>query len=110
MTEEKYQEFLKTAPVDHFSDEFVEFLKQNNKVIKKYWGWLIIRNKKYWTKENDWLTAFYIDSLDSKNNNYLRGVEKLEILCDEYSDREWLIKAPSKRTVKLFHVHLIKKQ
>jgi len=42
MTEDKYQEILKTAPQDHFSDEFVQFLRDNNEVISESDNWLII--------------------------------------------------------------------
>jgi hypothetical protein len=54
MTEEQYQELLKTAPADHFSDEFIQFLRDNNEVVEEIENWLIIKNCK---NENDY-TAF----------------------------------------------------
>lgn len=106
MTEEKYQEFLKTAPEDHFSEEFIHFLFENNQWEVKTSDWLIIRNKKYWNPTNDWLTAFYIGMY--KNDDDV-ALSMLRSIPECYRNREWLIKAPHKRTVKLFHVHLCKK-
>lgn len=112
MEEKKYLEFLKSAPNNHFSEDFLSFLRDNNEVVYDGTDWLIIKNKKYWTKNNNWLTAFYINWSDEnvKNqSNNSAGVSSLEGLPLEYWSYEWLIKAPSKRTVKLFHVHLIEK-
>ncbi len=100
MDENEYQEFLKKAPPDHFSDEFIQFLREKpNKVIEETDSWLIIENCK---DPND-LTAFYIPEI-SRNLYYafLTDLNKLQ----RYSDREWRIKAPHKRSVQLFHVHL----
>lgn len=102
MTEEQYQEFLKQAPKDHFSDEFIQFLREKNKVVKDTSVWLIIENVK---NPKDY-TAFYIRQ-DWKNL-YFSFLTDLSLL-HEYADREWKIKAPHKRSVKLFHVHLIEK-
>jgi len=107
MSEETYKEFLKTAPEDHLSDEFIQFLRDNNEVDYNGFYWLVIKNKKYWTPENDWMTAFYVGK--DRNTPYIE-VERMKGLFMSYKDREILIKAPHKRTVKLFHVHLIKKQ
>jgi len=102
MTEDKYQEILKTAPQDHFSDEFVQFLRDNNEVISESDNWLIISN----IKDPKDYTAFYIESPFRKDYGmFLHNLSTLE----DWSDREWKIKAPHKRSVKLFHVHLILK-
>jgi len=112
MTEEEYQEFLKQAPKNHYTGEFLQFLRDKNKVVEETWDWLIIRNKKYWTPENDWLTAYYkhwtVAGGVVGNNTYL-AVENLKCLPTEYFRREWKIKAPHKRSVGLFHIHLIEK-
>lgn len=109
MTEEGYQEFLKTAPEDHFSVDFLLFLVNNNKV--RHWSekWLVIENTKYWTEENDWLTAFYIGEMKENTPQAIIALYSLSTSFDGVLDREWLIKAPSKRSVKLFHVHMYKK-
>ena len=106
MLEEKYQEFLATAPEDHFSNEFRTFLIQNNKVRKALGHWLVIENIKYRTNENDWLTAFYIGPHIKDEKHAIFSTDEL---WAEYYDREWLIKHPKKRTVKLFHIHLYHK-
>lgn len=109
MKEEEYTEFLKKAPEDHLSTKFIDWLRENNSVVYENDSWIIIRNKKYFTEENQWLTAFFKTSLWDKYENEKWGIYNLIELRDNFGDREWLIKAPHKRTVKLFHVHLIKK-
>lgn len=106
MQEDKYQDFLKTAPTDHFSDEFLEFLRNYNVVEKEDENWLIIQNIKYGAT---WLTAFYKRWRFDPVFNQQAGIGDMWGLLPKYEDREWLIKAPHKRSVKLFHVHLIKK-
>lgn len=109
MDENEYQEFLKKAPPDHFSDEFIQFLREKNKVIEETDNWLIIEN----CKDPKDYTAFYIqkskhyDSEDYKMylKNWGSFVGCLQLLGN-YKDREWTIKAPHKRSVQLFHVHL----
>ena len=112
MSEEEYLKFLATAPENHFSDEFTQFLIDNNKVREIGADWLVIENKKYWTPENDWLTAFYIGNRKI-SKNWQDHIEKLSYLSayvDDIAEREWLIKSPSRRTVKLFHIHLFHKK
>lgn len=104
MTEQEYQTLLKQAPKDHFSDEFIQYLRDNNVVRFETSSWLVIQNVKYWTPENDWLTAFYIG--DMLYDDCI--VEKISSVMHKFPDREILIKAPIKRSVKLFHVHLYK--
>lgn len=111
MTEEEYKESLSKAPQDHLSDEFIQFLKENNPVREVGADWLVIENCKYWTPENDWLTAFYVGNRkDSKHwQDFTEKLSYLSSYVDDIEEREWLIKAPHKRTVKLFHIHLYKK-
>ena len=99
MTEDQYQDWLKKAPQDHFSEDFIQFLRgKPNKVIEETDNWLIIENIK---DPNDY-TAFY-------KGDAFGGIGKLQELVANYYPREWKIKAPHKRSVKLFHVHLIQK-
>jgi len=109
MTEEEYRKFLKIAPKDHFSSDFKLFLINNNKIRFFSGDWLVIENKKYWNKENDWLTAF---CFAEDRENFSVGLVRLYDLHKDFPEsrnREWRIKAPEKRTVKLFHVHIYKK-
>lgn len=93
MNEEKYQEFLKTAPQNHFSEEFINFLRTNNKVIEETEHWLVIENIK---DPNDY-TAFLIARLyEQEKFGDLPGLTLIWKLKDKYGDREWLIKAPYK--------------
>jgi hypothetical protein len=111
MSEEEYLDFLKKAPEDHYSNDFKMFLINNNNVRFINQDWLVIENKKYHTEENDWLTAFYVGSYMREGDDWygLGKLQNLQFTFKESHDREWRIKAPSKRTIKLFHVHLIKK-
>jgi hypothetical protein len=102
---ETYEELLARAPKDHFSEEFIAFLANNNKVRYNNSDWLVIENCKYHNEENDWLTAFYVG--DMLYDDCI--VEKMSSVMYKFPDREVLIKAPSERSVKLFHVHLYKK-
>lgn len=109
MTEEEYKKFLETAPKDHFSDEFKLFLINNNKVRAFSDEWLVIENKKYWNEDNDWVTAFCIEQDRDDFHTGLVKLYNLARLFPSMNDRELLIKAPEKRTVKMFHIHLYKK-
>lgn len=105
---ETYEELLARAPKDHISRDFQLFLMNNNKVRFINHRWLVIENCKYRNEENDWLTAFYIRAWDMEDNEDHKAIKELGQLLLEFPDREVLIKAPSKRSVKLFHVHLYK--
>ena len=107
---ETYEELLARAPKDHFSEEFRLFLINNNKVRFIDGRWLVIENCKYWTPENDWITAFYM--LKDSEGNFKQGLRDVEELLDvvpDFKDRELLLKSEKNRSVKLFHVHLYKK-
>lgn len=110
---ETYEELLARAPQDHFSYEFIQFLVDNNNVRYGDYRWMIIENCKYWTPENDWLTAFYLvnDYADPDANclNGLRDIYELLHILPDFKDRELLLKSEKNRSVKLFHVHLYKK-
>lgn len=108
MTKQEYQILLKQAPQDHFSKEFQLFLINNNKVRSINSRWLVIENCKYHDDKNDWLTAFYIGSFGLSNDEEQEALTELREILLEFPDREILIKAPNKRSVKLFHVHLYK--
>ena len=79
MQEDKYQEFLKTAPSDHFSDGFLEFLRSKyNKVEYENDNWLVIENIKY---GSIWLTAFYKRwrSDPNMNNQAATSVHEIKV-------------------------------
>lgn len=90
---------LEKAP-PHNSPEFIDYLRENNRVVHESPVWIIIENCKYHTEENPWLTAF------AKIPDWHQYIDLLD--C-EYKDYEWLKKAKSKQTVDRFHIHLIKR-
>lgn len=99
MIEEKYQELLKTAPEDHKSEEFLDFLRQNNNVVWENAGWLVIDNCKY---GEGWRTAFFKWTDDDVYaSRYMHEVYA------QYPECKIIIKAPAKRSVKRFHFHII---
>ena len=85
-----YQELLKNAP-PHDTDEFLQYLREHNKVIAENTNWLVIENCKY-----DWFTAF------AKVNN-----PKLGFLLRKWGHREWKVKPKDKRSVTRFHIHIL---
>lgn len=109
MKEEEYKHFLEKAPTDHFSKEFILFLINNNEVVFLSDRWLIIKNKKYHTEEKPWLTAFFIGMDKKSEYDMLASLVFLWTYFPEARAYEWMIKAPSKRTVKLHHIHLYQK-
>ena len=99
-----YNELLKKAPKDQWSDDFLQFLRDNNKVIKETESLLIIENCKYHTEEKPHHTAFF----KSKFNNSFEIIDIINSLMDDYFDWEWLKRRKEDQTVKRFHIHLIR--
>lgn len=111
MKEATYQKFLKKAPEDHNSEEFLQFLRDNNVVRFENRDWLVIQNKKYWTKKNDWLTCFWKGFSGEHGDQYKPNLLTLMEGGNhhELTEREWLKKARKKQSVKIFHIHIYKK-
>jgi len=98
-------DLLDKAPKDHMSEEFLQFLRENNIVIYEDIFWLVIANCKYDKPSKRWYTAFF------KTNDYFAGgagfaLLKLNQLLINFRALTWLIKAPKDRSVERFHVHL----
>jgi len=89
---------LEKAP-DHSSPEFIDFLRDNNRVIFENESMIIIENCKYHTPEKPWYTCF------AKTEDYQNLVR---YLYNEYPDWEWRKKSADKQTIKRFHIHLYK--
>lgn len=82
---------LEKAPKDHHSEEFLQFLRDNNEVLWEDEEWLTIKNCKY-----NWPTCF--TKIDTPN---------LFPLIARYKNNEWRVKPREKRTVERFHIHII---
>lgn len=82
---------LEQAPKDHHSEEFLQFLRDNNEVLWEDSDWLTIKNVKY-----GWPTCFAKHS-----------TPRLVSLLNRYRDKEWRVKPVEKRTVERFHIHII---
>jgi hypothetical protein len=95
---------LKKAPKDHASQEFLDFLRENNKVVYENNEWLVIENCKYHTPKKPWLTAFHKGQYDSN-----AITELWSLWCGgDFESWKWIKKAASKQTIKRFHIHLVK--
>lgn len=94
---------LKKAPKDHMSDDFIKFLKQNNKVKFENDQWLVIENCKYHTKKSPWLTAFH-----KGKGEWYNDLDILWYHCEEWRDWKWIKKSKLKQSVKRFHIHIVK--
>ncbi len=90
---------LEKAP-PHDSPEFLDYLRENNKVVSENKHWLIIENCKYHKAEAPWLTAFHV--------GYDHWTDCVLYLND-YIDWKWIKKAKSEQTIPgRFHIHLVK--
>jgi len=97
MPEKEYQEILKSVPA-HGSEKFLEYLRDNNRVVHENCDWLIIENIKYNSPDRPWHTAFW------KHNYYPRFWD----LPFSYFEWTWLKKSADKQSIKRFHIHLHK--
>lgn len=97
---------LAEAPTDHNSEEFLAFLRQKNAVVWENDQWLVIENCKYHTQDSPWYTAFHKPLNDE--TEWWNDIDILDVkFCWEGYDM--LVKAPERRSVQRFHVHLVKK-
>ena len=101
ITLEQYQKILTSAPPDHMSEEFITFLRSTSVVINETPDWLVIENVKYHTEELPWYTAF-----DLKPENTMEY--KIQLLQWEHPEYKIIIHPIIIRSVKRFHVHLIR--
>lgn len=97
---DEYKQLMLNAP-PHDSDEFVQFLRDNNTVRLETPEWIVVENFKYHTKEREWLTAF-----DLKPNMTLES--KILLLEIEYPNHTFIQHSLRTRTVTRRHLHLIK--
>lgn len=101
ITSEQYQKILDSAPADHLSEGFVDYLYTKSKVVLKTEDWIVVENIKYHTKELPWYTAF-----DLNPDNTLEY--KLQLLQWELPEWKIIIHPVIIRTIKRFHVHLLR--
>lgn len=99
--QKEYDALLERAPQDHLSDEFVEWLAENNRVVLRTPDWLVIENVKYHKEELPWYTAF--DLRPGYTWEY-----KLQLLQWEFPEWKQIIHPVIARSIKRFHVHLIR--
>lgn len=95
---------LEKAP-PHDSPEFIDFLRQNNKVVYENNEWLVIENCKYHKPEAPWYTAFYKG--EQGDTHAVMNIWTLWFGGD-FDGWEWRKKRSSDQTIKRFHIHLIK--
>jgi hypothetical protein len=103
MTNKEYKQ-LKYP--DSTTDEFLDYLKENNKIIFESIYWLVIENCKYYTNENPHYTAFWKDSYTCEFHNF----EDLENMIGYLNLQKWYmyINAKKDRSIKRFHIHFRK--
>jgi hypothetical protein len=101
ITSQEYESILSSAPPDHSSQEFIDWMRDNNKVVLETKEWLVVENIKYHTTEYPWYTAFDLDK-------DLTWEYKIQLLMWEFPVMKVIIHPVITRTVKRFHVHLIR--
>ena len=92
-----YKKLLAEAP-PHDSDEFLDYLRENNKVILQLRNWLIIENCKYNREDRRWWTAFQKRKTEERDFNDLHFC-----VPDGWNV---MVKPQHKQTVQRFHVHI----
>lgn len=101
ITTEQYEGILNSAPPDHNSEEFLDFLRNNNVVILETFDWLVIENVKYHKEELPWYTAFYKG--EDKVIDYA-----LQQLQWEFPEYRYMLNSVFARSVKRLHIHLFR--
>lgn len=101
LSEKRYEAFLSQAPKDHNSPEFVEWMKENNKIVLLTPEWLVVENVKYHTKQKPWYTAF--DLRPDMTLEY-----KLQALQWEFPEWKMLIHPKIVQSIRRYHVHLLR--
>lgn len=90
--EEAYNKLLMKAP-PHHTEQFIDYLRKNNRVLYEDWWWIVIENFKYGHP-----TAF------------AKTIEvNLNPLILKYGKYEWKVKPRNQRTVDRFHIHILNK-
>lgn len=109
-----YEDLLKNAPA-HDSDEFLDYLREHNKVVFDNGQWLVIENVKYHNlKGKPWYTAFHKTTRKSHvvigSTYQIEWYNDIDILWsyDDWAEWEWLKKSADKQTVNRFHIHIYK--
>lgn len=97
---EDYEKILHGAP-DHNKQKFLEYLRENNKVVHEDNIWIVIENCKYHTEERAHHTAFY------KPNGQVPAYLVPKFAKSMYWGWEVRIKREADRTVGRWHVHFI---
>jgi hypothetical protein len=99
---QNYTELLNNAP-DHLSEEFLQYLRDNNPVIEEDTYFLIIENCKHHSPEKPYYTAFW------KLGESYRDTDKLARLTFLDRHPEWEVTKRKKadQSVKRWHCHLI---
>lgn len=110
-----YDALLASAP-PHDKPEFIEYLREHNRVVRENEEWLIIENIKHHRPTRPWYTAFYKKTEEDKKkkDEETGGFFTFGSYRDEkwlsrwYHDWAWLKKASSKTKVKCYHIHIYK--
>lgn len=87
---------LLNAPA-HDSEEFLMYLRENNRVVYSDGFWLVIENCKYHRTDRLWLTAFAVTT----DYQYIPTA-----FLKEFGHLEWKKKSSKSQTVKRFHIHM----
>lgn len=100
----KYR-LLDMAPKDHWSDDFLQFLRENNELIEETAYFLVIANCKYDKPKKRWFTAFWkIRPMETTDRDLFTQIG-LMVAYPLYRDMNLLIKPISRRSVMRPHVH-----
>lgn len=112
ITKEAYSNRLRECPA-YDTPEFIDYLRQNNKVVDENSTWILIENCKYHKPDSGYYTAFFKPETKYRNitPNLLFPTEwsSLFRMYQKYSSGwEFCIKADFDKSIRTrFHIHFI---
>lgn len=103
-----YEKFLKTAPKNHNSQKFLNWLDKNNKTIKVTPFWIGYENIRLSTKNNPCYVFFLKEPKLLKNkNSFLKICYDKELIKQRFKELSFFENALKHRSIKREHFHLV---
>lgn len=98
---------LLLAPA-HDSEEFTQFLINNNQVVLRTKYWLVIENCKYHELESPHYTIFPINHCAEWNELSAKETTSLKRILSQYGDWFKYQNVRDQRTVQRLHLHVVR--
>lgn len=101
------KEYKELKYPDSLSPDFIQYIKDNNVVLADYYGWLVIENIKYHTKEDPHYTLFYNPKTYREDLGFYEAF--YQVLTD-LKTQDWHIYKNAKKdcSIQRDHWHVVK--